>query len=266
MSRFQLWASSESASQSSKEDTADPYALDHSFQSPAKYAKRCFYAPLHYETRYDYPLIVWLHSDGHNENQVTQVIPYISIRNYIAVGTRATRATDSAGHRYEWRRSVAAIAAAHEEVLSAIEDAQNRFSVHSKRVVLAGYKTGGTMALRIAQRDPSRFAGVISLGGPLPQGFRSLGNLDELRQRRLPMLWQYAMQCPSYSESSLQSDLRSVSITQAQLEVRKYTVDDEMDKAILSEMNDWIMSRVVANSTETAKDHWATTPTQFSSN
>ena len=31
---------------------------------------RSFFLPLHYVETYEYPLIVWLHSNGYNENQV----------------------------------------------------------------------------------------------------------------------------------------------------------------------------------------------------
>ncbi|MCG8651553.1 MAG: alpha/beta hydrolase fold domain-containing protein, partial [Pirellulales bacterium] len=117
-----------------------------------------FFLPLHYEPNYRYPLIVWLHNDGFNENQVEHVMPHISLRNYIAAGVRGVRAADSMGHRFDWHDSPAAFHAAEETVCHTIEVATQQFSVHPQRIVLAGYGSGGTMAMRVAMRRPQRYA------------------------------------------------------------------------------------------------------------
>ncbi|WP_419194636.1 alpha/beta hydrolase [Novipirellula herctigrandis] len=233
-------------------------------QNPS--SRVAFFLPTHYEAKYEYPLLVWLHSDGFNENQIKQVLPHISLRNYVAVGTRASRAVDSSGHCYEWRKSPAAIASANENVLMAIDEAQSRFSINPSRVVLAGYQNGGTMAMRIALQSPNRFAGVVSLGGALPQGCHSLSNLDLLRERRLQMLWQWAHKNPAYSSNRLDHDMRTALMIRAKLEVRKYDDDDEMNTVALADMNQWIMNSVIPASQNQSNDAWSTSPTQFSHN
>ena len=150
---------------------------------------KAFLLPLHYETNYDYPLLVWLHSDGYNEHQVEHVMPHISLRNYVGLGVRGVRAADAAGHRFDWPSGLTATDAAHEAVAQAVRQARERFSINSRRVVVAGYGSGGTMGLRIAMRDPHSFAGVVSLGGYLPDRGRPFSDLQTLRRRRLPMLW-----------------------------------------------------------------------------
>ncbi|MFG0263264.1 MAG: alpha/beta hydrolase [Novipirellula sp. JB048] len=229
-------------------------------------ARTAFFLPLHYEANYRYPLVIWLHSDGFNEHQVTQVMPHISLRNYLAVGVRASCATDSAGHCYEWRTRPSAIHAAYENVLHAIAQAGEQFSVHPSRIVLAGYQSGGAMAMRIALRDPARFAGVVSLGARMPSGCRSLSNLAELRARRLPMLWQWATEKSSFDGRELDRDMRRAMIIRAQLEIRQYRDDDEMNTVALADIDDWIMNHVVSASVGRSQESWATSPTQFSSN
>src|SRR5437016_9189131 len=62
-----------------------------SLGSPAaREETHCIFTPLHYERNYAYPLIVWLHGPRDNERQVAQVMPLVSMRNYIAVGPRGT--------------------------------------------------------------------------------------------------------------------------------------------------------------------------------
>jgi phospholipase/carboxylesterase len=225
---------------------------------------RSFFLPLHYTSSYEYPLVVWLHCNGFNENQIDHVMPYISLRNYVGVGIRGTRAADSFGHRFDWHDSPAAVAATHDAVVEAIDEAGERFSVHPRRIVLAGYRDGGTMALRIAMRQPDRFAGAISLGGRMPQG--AIRNVNQLRQRRLPMLWQWGQGNADYTEENLKRDCRSSMIIGGQVEVRQYPGNDEMDTVTLRDVDEWIMRRIVSGSSVADSDRWATSPTLYSSN
>lgn len=146
-----------------------------------------------------------------------------------------------------------------------MEEAVERFAVNRSRIVLAGYQDGGTMALRIALRDPDRFAGVISMGGRMPQG--GIRNLQQLQQRRIPMLWQWALSNSGYTAANFKSDCQSVITTGSQVEVRQYPGDDEMETVALRDIDDWIMRRLVSSSTKSAgADRWATSPTAYSSN
>jgi phospholipase/carboxylesterase len=227
-------------------------------------AHRSFFLPLHYLESYEYPLVVWLHSNGYNENQIDHVMPHISLRNYIGVGIRGTKAADSAGHRFDWHESPAAIATSHDAVIEAIDEASERFSIQKSRIVLAGYGAGGTMAMRVAMRDPNRVASAISIGGRMPQG--AIRNVHQLRQRRLPMLWQWAEFNPDYSPQNLQTDCRSAMTIGCQVEVRQYQGDEEMDTVVLRDIDDWIMRRIVSGSSVTTSDRWATSPTAYSHN
>ena len=239
--------------------TAEPIAT-------ARSAARAFFLPVHYEASYSYPLVVWLHNDGFNERQINCVMPHISLRNYVAAAVRAPRAVDSKGHRFEWSTSAAAVEAAHEGVVQAIEAAQERFSIHPSRIVLAGYKTGGTMAMTIAMRDPSLFAGVISLGGYFSDRGRLFNDLPALRRRQLPMLWQWARGNRDFCTDQLRCDIQAAMMFKAKVEIRQYNDDDEMNTMTLSDIDDWIMSRVVAGQDVTASDCWGSHPVQFSGN
>ncbi len=224
-----------------------------------------FFVPVHYEPNYRYPLIVWLHSDGFNENQIDHVMPHVSTRNYLATGVRGTRAADSAGHRFDWHQSSTAIDAAHDKVLCAIDETCDRYSVHPDRIVLAGYRSGGTMAMRIAMRQPGLVAAVASLGGPMPRGGKVLSNLSSLRERRLPMLWQVATAAAGFDSHSLKTDIQSAMLVRAKVEIRQYADDDEMNTAALSDLNHWIMSRIV-NREPPSAEQWQSSPACFSSN
>jgi phospholipase/carboxylesterase len=227
-------------------------------------AGHAFFLPLHYTPTYQYPLLIWLHSNGFNENQLDDVMPYISLRNYVGVGVRATKAADAIGHRFDWHQGTAAIAAAHDAIITAVDEASERFSVNSDRIILAGYRDGGTMALRIAMRQPKRFAAAVSLGGAMPHG--AIRNIIELREKRLPMLWQWGGARQDFTSDLLKSDCRMAMSIGGQVEVRQYPGDDEMDTVVLKDIDDWIMRRIVSRSSTSTSDRWASSPTAYSAN
>lgn len=229
-------------------------------------AQRSYFLPIHYTKNYKYPLVVWLHSDGFNENQVSQVMPHVSLRNYVGVGVRGNRAADSDGHGFDWHQSPAAIGIAHDNVVDAAEEAADRFSIHPDRIVLAGYGSGGTMAMRIAMREPHRFAAAVSLGGRMPQG--AIRNLNQLRRRRLPMLWQWGAENANLTTQSLTADCQAAMSIAAPVEIRQYPGTDEMDTVVLADTNEWIMRHVIGGEQVCGNDseRWATSPTAYSNN
>jgi len=218
--------------------------------SAAIHDPRAFVLPMHYEARYEYPLIVWLHGDGGNEHQIEQLMPHISLRNHLAVGIRGVRAADTVGHRFDWPQSDAAVHATWRRVSRVLEEARARFSVHPERIILGGYGAGGTMALRMGLREPSAFGGIISLGGALPDQGKLFGDFQVLRHRRLPVLWQWATEAPTFSPSVLKNDLRRLMPSRCRVEIRQYLDDDEMNTVTLSDINRWIMQTIVTGVSE----------------
>lgn len=271
MSRFEIslpWE--DSTTQQSTDGTLDSDGDDNQphgcLQQPMSLGSpQTFFVPMHYEANYRYPLIVWLHSNGYNENQINHVMPHVSSRNYVATGVRGTRAADSIGHRFDWHDSPAAIDSAHEKIMCAIDEAADRYSIHRERVVIAGYRDGGTMAMRIAMREPKAFAAVASFGGSVPAGSAVMANLSTLRKREIPMLWQVAEESPAYDTGKLKSDITSAMMMKAKVEIRQYKNDDEMNTVALADFNQWVMSRIVAGEPMNSRE-WGSSPVCFSSN
>ena len=225
-----------------------------------------FFVPMHYETNYRYPLIVWLHSDGFNENQVCHVMPHISTRNYLATGIRAPMASDCSGHRFGWSDGAAALEAAERSVLEAIDRTATQFSIHAERIVLAGYQRGGSMAMRIAMQNPEMFSAAISLGGSFELPDKGQVDRERLRQRRLPMLWQHSLNSEQYNQSRLVREVKAATSIRARLEIRQYRNDDEMNTVVLSDLDRWIMNHVVSGAPVAKMNQWDTSPTSFSDN
>jgi phospholipase/carboxylesterase len=226
-----------------------------------------FFVPVRYEAAYRYPLIVWLHSDGYNEHQISHVMPHISTRNFVGVGIRGSQAMDPSGSRFVWAQTPAAISRCEDAVWQAIDDACDRYSIHPERIFLAGYGEGGTMARRIALQRSSQFAGCISLGGRMPRGNSVLGNMH--RARKLNNLWAVAMNSRSMTDEQFEDDIRLAADARLRFEVRRYTVEDEMVTEVLRDVNVWAMRIVTGEADAASKPaapDWATIDVQFSSN
>jgi phospholipase/carboxylesterase len=225
-----------------------------------------FFVPMHYEANYRYPLIVWLHSDGFNENQVCQVIPHISTRNYLATGVRAPKAADASGHRFDWGETASSLESAERSVLEAINRAAKQYSVHAERIVLAGFRQGGSMAMHIAMQNPELFSAAISLGGEFRLRREMTVDRERLRERRLPMLWQHSICDKQYNEEKLAAEIQAAASVKARLEIRQYRNDDEMNTVVLSDLDHWIMNHVVSGAPVAKMQTWDTSPTSFSDN
>lgn len=205
-----------------------------------------FFSPLHYESRYEYPLIVWLHGCGSSERELEELMPYISIRNYVAVAPRGTKAVDPNGHRYTWAQTPASIALAEELVFDAIEKASTRYSVANRKIFLAGRGTGGTMAWRLALRNPKQFAGCVSLGGVFPKSHRPLATLKDLRHLR--SLWMVGEQSQNCGIDSVVESLPLFHSAKLRVAIRQYNCGDELYADMFNDMNRWLME-IVTNQT-----------------
>ncbi|TWT43172.1 alpha/beta hydrolase [Botrimarina hoheduenensis] len=219
--------------------TAAPWYVD----APAdtRTARRhATFAPAGYEPGYRYPLVVWLHSQDSTEAELPQVMPHISLQNFVAVAPRGTARSTAEGYR--WSQSLDGIAAAEDAVFASIAKAEQHFAFHNERVFLAGVGAGGAMALRIALRQPEWFAGAASLGGPLPRGRQPLGRLNAARQ--MPLLLSAARGSQEYPEPRICRDLSLLHSAGFSVDLRQYPAGDEVTTGMLEDLNRWIMGRL----------------------
>jgi phospholipase/carboxylesterase len=208
-------------------------------------APHSLFAPLHYERKYAYPLLVWLHGPSDNETQLKRIMPLISMRNYVAVAPRGTAYTDEKvnGHRhFGWRQNEEETEQAEERVLECIERAGKRFHIHRRRIFIGGYDCGGTMAFRLAVSRPDVFAGVLSICGPFPRGNRPLLRFDQCRN--IPLFLAHGRESTEYSANRVCDDLRLFHTAGMSVTLRQYPCGDEVTTQMLSDMDCWMMEQI----------------------
>ncbi len=204
------------------------------------------FTPLHYEKKYSYPLLIWLHGPSDDERQLQRVMPLISMRNYAAVGPRGTQRMESCG--FTWGQTDLSCVSAEQRVFDCLEAASTKFNIASRRIFLAGFEAGGTTAFQIGLRNPDRFAGVLSLGGPFPLNRNPLTRLDEARS--LPLFIAQGRDSEQYPIERVCEELQLFHVAGLSVTLRQYPCGDELNTQMLSDMDRWMMEIVTGISAE----------------
>jgi phospholipase/carboxylesterase len=206
------------------------------------------FAPLHYEPKYKYPLIVWLHGPGGDERQLMRIMPIVSMRNYVAVAPRGFLPPGAEKEQAlrGWPQVPDYIQAAEQRVFESIEAARQRFALHPRRVFIAGFDDGGTMAFRIAMNRPQEFAGVLSIGGVFPRNFHPFRQLAEAR--RLPVFLAVGRDSAVYPPATACEDLRLFHSAGMSVTLRQYPNGHQLTPQILRDVDRWIMEQIVPSS------------------
>jgi phospholipase/carboxylesterase len=220
-------------------------SLDQCGATAPQLAPHATFTPIHYEPNYAYPLLVWLHGHASNEHELRQVMPQISMRNYVAVAPQGPWVSVRNRGQHGWRQASDMIEDAEARVADSIAAAKRRFNIHPGRIFLAGYGSGGTMAVRVAWNDPGRFAGVASLNGPLPTRRSPLRRVNELRQ--LPCLLAMARHSEAYPSARVCEDLRLLHAAGCTVALRQYPGTDGLAKWMLADLDRWMMEFVCRN-------------------
>lgn len=202
-------------------------------------------APLHYEANYAYPLLVWLHGEGGSERELAQVMPLVSLRNYVSL---AVRGPESQQQGYGWPQTADSIETAELRIAEAVAAAQRRFNVHAERIFLAGYGSGGTMAIRLALRRPDLYAGAASIGGSFPEGHAPLARLAQARQTKL--LIAHPRDSVSYPIKRVCQELSLFHSAGMCVTLRQYPCPDELTTQMLHDLDVWLMEQVTGVAAE----------------
>jgi phospholipase/carboxylesterase len=203
------------------------------------------FLPAGYESNYPYPLLVFLHGHGGNEEQVMRLAPRISRRNYVCIGLRGPRPLDPRpGGRpaFSWGLDGQNDAQVEEYVLRAVEQTRRYYHVHSERIYLAGFCEGATLAYRLGLLFPDRFAGIISLNGALPRRGGPLLRLPDVR--RLRVLIGHGIANAVIPLALARQDFRLLYAAGLPVRLLTYAANHRLHRDMLRDVNRWIMQAI----------------------
>jgi len=194
-----------------------------------------------YEPGYAYPLLVWFHDEGGREEDVFNILPQISERNYLAMAIRGNVAVGE--RRASWSVDEAGAEALLDKLNEAIERMADQFSIHHERIYLVGAGSGGTTALELLLQRPEAFAGAACLGGAFPQLAHPLAKFRGLRGRRV--LLATSLDCPNVKITDLVNSGRLLFSAGVQVGTRIYQQQGGSHASkMLRDVDRWIMDGI----------------------
>ena len=203
-------------------------------------ADSCLFVPLHYEKNYRYPLVVWLHNNGDDPQQMHRIMPNLSLQNFVAVSPSAAIGNRHTG--FYWDQDPSSIDYASDAVLQSIDYAMARTNIASDRIFIAGYGDAGTMAFRVALTHPDLFSGVASLNGPLPEGNAPFGRWGT--SKNVEVFWGHCRNSIDFDQEQLCEQLRLLHVAGFSVTLRQYPGHDELAPPALADLNRWIMEMI----------------------
>jgi phospholipase/carboxylesterase len=201
------------------------------------------FLPVGYEPRYPYPLLVFFHGHGGNEEQILRLAPRLSRRNYICISLRGpkmlgTRPDGRPG--FSWGDD-SAETIIEDYMLRAVEQTRRNYHIHSERIYLAGFGEGATLAYRLGLTFPEKLGGVISLNGIMPREDRPLLRLPEIRQLRVFI--GHGIANAVVPLSLAKADFRLLYSAGLSVEMYTYPATHRLHPDMLRDINRWIITR-----------------------
>jgi phospholipase/carboxylesterase len=213
--------------------------IEHAVFSPAEsdlsYGS---FVPVHYESGYSYPLIVWLETSGQSDSySMLNAMPLVSARNYIGVSItvpgRLRKEIDQsnllAGNSLDC------------VVRRAIDQIACKYNIAEHRIYIAGCGSAGSTAFKIGLRNCELFAGVASLGGCFPEQDNVL--IQWSASRTMPLFWTQDMKSRTFPESLLCEQLKMLFTAGFDVTLRQYPGNAPSPRT-LSDLNVWIMDQI----------------------
>lgn len=209
-------------------------------QAPKPLPVRTF-LPVGYEPKYAYPLLVFFHGKGGNEEQILRLAPRLSRRNYVSIGLRGpvtlgARPDGQPGFSWgdgTWDTLI------EDYMLRAVEQTRRTYHIHSERIYLAGFSEGATLAYRLALTFPERLAGIISLNGAMARPACPLLRLPEIRSLRVFI--GHGIANAFVPLSLARYDYRVLYAAGLNVEMHTYPATHRLHPDMLRDVNRWII-------------------------
>jgi phospholipase/carboxylesterase len=210
-------------------------------QHPRRLPVRTF-LPTGYEPRYPYPMVVFFHGHGGNEEQILHLAPRLSRRNYICISLRGPQdlgVRDDGNSAYAWGGQGCPNPLIEDYVLRAVELTRRSYHVHSERIYLAGIGEGATLAYCLGLQFPEKFGGVISLNGSMARNGGPLFRLPEIRQLRVFI--GHGIANATVPLTLARQDYRLLYTAGVNVKMQTYAATHRLHPDMLRDINRWMM-------------------------
>jgi phospholipase/carboxylesterase len=206
------------------------------------------FLPTGYEPNYPYPLVVFFHRDGGDDDQVIRMAPRLSRRNYICISLRGPHPM---GLREDGRQAFGWGEGEYDDMLQeylirAVEQTRRSYHIHSERIYLAGVEEGATQAYRLGLRIPEKIAGIVSLNGKMPQPREGQPVIKYPECRDLRVLICHGMQNANTTVDEAKGDFRLFYAAGMEVGFQTYPTNHKLHPHMLRDLNRWLIGHVNA--------------------
>lgn len=202
------------------------------------------FRPEHYEPGYAYPLIIWLHADGGSEQDLHEVMPQVSLRNYLGLSFRAPAIKpEDPAKGYHWPDSHLFVKQFAETIQQTVQELKKVLNIHERRIYLAGTGSGCSVATKLMMLAPHLFAGAALFKGCFNKlDFQSKNSIN-LNGKRVLLDLQIASDAKGPVSSQWVSRMWETSGAETQaLNSLKPEVNEESE--LLMTLDRWIMEGI----------------------
>ncbi len=202
------------------------------------------FRPEHYEPGYAYPLVIWLHPDGGSEHDLHEIMPQISMRNYLGLSFRAPAIDpDAPSNGYHWPDSHLFAKQFSQSVQTTVQELKKVLNIHDDRIFLAGSGTGCSIATKLLLQTPHYFAGAALIKGRFSQSdFQSVSHMG-LKDKRI--LLDHSIINSGENQMSSQWLSHKWETTGAETyAVDSLQFESENQPEMLSTLNRWVMESI----------------------
>jgi phospholipase/carboxylesterase len=203
------------------------------------------FLPTGYEPNYPYPLVVFFHGHGSNEEQILRWAPNLSRRNYICISLRGPEELGpgiDGEPSYGWGHDCLSDPLLENYVLRAIEQTRRKYHVHSERIYLAGFCEGADLAYRLGLTFPEKFGGVIALNGSLPRSNGPLFRLPAIRELKV---WiGHGIANAMVPLTMARQDFRLLYTAGVNAQFRTYPTTHRLHSDMLRDVDRWIIDAI----------------------
>lgn len=216
-------------------DTMIEHAI---YTTPSDTTEVSQFVPVHYESGYAYPLVVWLESPRENNTySLLNSMPLVSARNYVGVSLALPNSAcdPTIENQLTHPQSI------DDAIERAIDQVASRYNIAEHRVFLAGCGSAGSSAFKIGLRNNHLFAGIASLGGAFPVEQTALGQWPHARTT--PLFWTQDLKSTTFTETMLCEQLRMLFTAGFDVTLRQYPGAAPSART-LSDLNVWIMDQI----------------------
>ncbi len=203
------------------------------------------FLPTGYEPNYPYPLVVFFHGHGGNDEQILRLAPRLSRRNFVSIALRGPHAVTGRTREqgsFSWSAEQPIETSVEDYVLGSIDQTRRAYHIHSERIYLAGHGDGATLAYRLALAWPEKFAGVVSMNGLMPRRGGPLFRLAEIRH--LKVLIAHGLANSLVPLSLARSDHRLLYSAGVDVRLNTYPTTHRIHADMLRDINRWIIGHI----------------------